>query len=204
MDFLQALLPKFSHIGIAGYWAVFAFAYFESVVVLGSLIPGATVVVLAGVLAAQGYLDPGDLLWFAAAGAFLGDLTSYYLGTKGVRWFRAENRFLKLDHLEQGRRFMKRHGGKSVLLGRFFAPLRSMIPFIAGLAAMDIRRFLAWNLASAAAWSVLHIYLGYFAGNAIHTFRLLERWSIVLGVTAVLIGFAVSWLRFYRSGKGRP
>ena len=90
MNFLTDILPSLSHLGVWGYWLVLLVALLESLVLVGVVVPGAVLVVFAGFLSSQGYLDIGDLIWFAATGAILGDSISYYLGTKGTRFFHNE------------------------------------------------------------------------------------------------------------------
>ncbi len=146
MDVINSILPTVQHLGVFGYWLILLIALSESLAFIGSVIPGAVLVTLAGFLSAHGYLDIGDLIWFAAIGAILGDSLSYWFGTKGTRFFKEENRLLKRAHLERGEGFFKKHGGKSVLLGRFVGPLRPIIPFIAGLSQMNKWQFLFWNI----------------------------------------------------------
>lgn len=132
---------------------------------VGTLVPGSMLMYLVGFISSGGYLNIVTLIWFAAAGAILGDGLSYFLGTKGKRFFHNENRFLKLSHLERGEEFFRKHGPKSVFLGRFVGPLRPIIPFIAGLSRMDKKIFLLWNISSAFLWSASHLLIGYFFGG---------------------------------------
>ena len=167
---------------------VFLFSFFESLAFIGFLIPGATAVVVFGFLSSQGYLHLGDLIWFAAFGAVLGDGISYYLGTKGTRFFKHENRLLKISHLETAQEFFKKHGNKSIFLGRFVGPLRAIVPFVAGLSKMNIKIFLFWNILSGFVWAIVHLLLGYFFGGALGA---IEAWtgrlSIFLGGLTLLL-----------------
>ncbi len=167
-----------------GYWLVLLVSLLESLVFVGVVVPGATLVVLAGFLSSQGYLDIGDLIWFAAIGAILGDSISYYLGTKGTRFFHNENKLLKADHLERGKQFFHTHGSKSIFLARFVGPLRAIVPFVAGISGMGKSRFLFWNIISAFLWSVSHLLIGYFFGNA---FTAIEVWSTRVGYAICLL-----------------
>lgn len=187
MDFLTNILPLLSHLGIWGYWLVLLFSLLESLVLFGVVIPGAVLVVFAGFLSSQGYLNIGYLIWFAAIGAILGDGLSYYLGTKGTRFFHNENKWLKANHLEHGKQFFHRHGSKSIFLARFVGPLRAIVPFVAGISGMKKNRFLFWNIISAFLWSTSHLLIGYFFGNA---FTAIEVWSTRAGyVIGLLVAF---------------
>ncbi len=188
MNLLNHILPVFSHIGVWGYWLVLFLSFAESVVLVGEVIPGSTLLIFIGFLSAQGILDIGDLIWFAAIGAILGDSLSYYLGTKGTNFFRNENRFLKTVHLERGQRFFKKHGDKSIFLGRFIGFLRPIVPFVAGLSEMSPKRFLFWNITSAFLWAASHLLLGYFFGSA---FAVIETWGtrVSYGIGLLLLFF---------------
>lgn len=203
MEIMQSLLPSFETMGVLGYWIVLLIALLESLVVIGAIVPGSTVVVLAGVISARGYLDIGDLIWFAAIGAIVGDGISYYLGAKGTHVFRADNRLLKPRHLEMGRGFFDRHGSKSIFVARFVGPLRAIVPFIAGLSGMKAKAFLFWNVTSAFLWAVSHLLLGYFFGSAL---SVIEVWSTRAGFVIGLVVLFVAVLygvRFVVVTRGR-
>jgi membrane protein DedA with SNARE-associated domain len=167
MNFINTLLPHIENLGVWGYWLVFGVALFESLAFVGAILPGATIVVFSGFLSAQGYLDFGDLIWFAAIGAIVGDSLSYYLGTKGTQLFKNENKFLKEHHIDAGNAYFKKHGNKSIFFARFISFLRPIVPFVAGLTKMDFGPFIFWNVLSGFLWAILHITLGYFFGGAL-------------------------------------
>ena len=193
MDYLNLLTPTFESLGGFGYWLVFLIAFAESLAFVGILVPGSLLMYLVGFISSQGYLNIVTLIWFAAAGAILGDGLSYFLGTKGKNFFHNENRFLKLSHIERGEEFFRKHGPKSVFLGRFVGPLRPIIPFIAGLSRMDMKIFFLWNISSAFLWAVMHLLVGYFFGGAI---SIIETWTTRAGLLIVSIagGLALLWL----------
>ncbi|MBI4919864.1 LssY C-terminal domain-containing protein [Candidatus Azambacteria bacterium] len=184
MEFLNHFLQTIQHLGVFGYLLILFISLAESFPFLGLIVPGAIIVGLFGFFSAQGYLDIGDLIWFSAIGAILGDGISYYLGTKGTKLFRQENKILKLSHLEKGENFFRKHGNKSIFLGRFIGPLRSIIPFVAGLFRMDKKVFLFWNVASGILWAVSFLLLGYFFGGALKT---IEIWSSRAGIFILAI-----------------
>lgn len=181
------------HMGLIGYWLVLLVSFTESLAFVGEFMPGGILVILAGFLSAQGYWDLGDLIWFAAIGAILGDSLSYWLGSKGTHFFRNENRILKLIHLEKGEQFFKKHGAKSILLGRFIGPIRPIIPFVAGLFQMRQRTFLLWNIVSGFLWAAGYLLLGYFFGSAAN---IIEAWATRAGFFAFIALISFFVLRF--------
>lgn len=198
MDFVVSLLPTIEHVGVIGYWLVLLVSLAESLAFVGVFVPGGIIVILAGFLSAQGYLDVGDVIWFAAVGAILGDSLSYGLGTKGVRFFRNENRILKVSHLENAERFFKKHGEKSILLGRFIGIMRPIIPFVAGLSRMPQRTFLFWNIIGGVLWAFGYVLLGYFFGGAA---GVIEVWTTRVGlfVFIALVSIVALWFMVTRS-----
>lgn len=200
MSFVNLLLPTIEHLGVFGYWFIFLISFLESLAFVGSIVPGAVIIVFMGLLSSQGYLDIGNLIWFAAIGAIMGDGLSYYLGTKGTHFFKEGNKILKVSHLNKGKRFFKKYGDKSIFLGRFIGLLRPIIPFVAGLTGMNLRIFLFWNVVSAFLWVASHLLLGYFFGEAL---TVVEVWSSRLGIfliAVVIFGFGI-WFVVKKSHK---
>lgn len=171
MDYFQTVIPDIQNLGVWGYWVFLLAASLESSTIVGIVIPGSAIVVLAGVLCAQGVFDIGDMFWFVAVGAVMGDNISYYLGTHATQFFKKENKIFKLSHVQKGERFFNKHGHKSVFLGRFVGPIRSIIPFTAGLSKMNRWTFLFWNVTSALVWSASTLAVGYFFGGTFHLFK---------------------------------
>ncbi|MDD5110369.1 MAG: LssY C-terminal domain-containing protein [Patescibacteria group bacterium] len=183
MDWTSFFLVNLQHFRILGYWVVLLVSLVESLAFVGLVFPGSVLVVLAGFLASRGYFDFGDLFWFAAAGAIIGDAVSFYLGRRGTKLFRDDAKIFHSSHLVRGQRFFGRYGGASVFLGRFVAPLRPVIPFVAGVSGMATRQFFFWNISSALVWSFTHLILGYFFGAA---WRTIEVWTTRIGIAAVV------------------
>ena len=203
MDFIHSLLPALEHFRMLGYWVVLLVSLLESLAFVGVVVPGAVVVVFAGSLAAKGVFDIGDLVWFAAAGAILGDGISFRLGRGGHIRFREENRIFKPSLLEKGKEFFARHGGKSVFLGRFVGLIRAVIPFVAGLSGMEKKKFYLWNVASAILWAAAHLLAGFFLGQA---WRAVETWSTRFGLVLaaiLLLALCAYWLKRFFEKRGR-
>ncbi len=203
MESLKTLLPAIEHFRLLGYWAVLLFSLLESLAFVGVVVPGALFVVFAGSLAAKGYFDLGDLVWFAAAGAILGDGISFRMGKGSFIRFREDNRIFKPALLERGKDFFARHGGKSVFLGRFVGLIRAVIPFVAGMSGMDAKRFYLWNVASGILWAATHLLAGYFLGQA---WRAVEIWSTRFGVVlaaTLLLALCAWWVKRFFEKRGR-
>ena len=95
------ILPALGHLQGIGYWVAFIAALVETALVVGLFIPGSTLLLFLGALSASGRLDFTTLLWFAVAGAIIGDNLNYWLGKRyGQRWMRNGVGFLKQEHFD--------------------------------------------------------------------------------------------------------
>ena len=184
LNFILLTAAPLNNLGAWGYPAILLLAFVESLIIVGSFIPGSIGIIFAGFLAFHGYYNFWGLVVFAALGGVLGDWLSYYLGAKGVRFFRDGARFLKKKHIDRGFDFFEKSGDKSILLGRFTGPLRPVMPFVAGLSKMNKETFLFWNVFSAFIWVTFHLSLGYFFGTSLQA---IERWSLFAGLTLLIV-----------------
>jgi membrane protein DedA with SNARE-associated domain/membrane-associated phospholipid phosphatase len=169
-------------IGSWGYIVLFIVAFLESSAFLGMLVPGETLVVIAGFLSVQGYLDIKSCAIVICLGAILGDSVGYTLGrVLGRGYFERHGRllFLKKKHVEKAEQYFRKHGGKTVFLGKFIGFLRSFGPFTAGMSRMPYREFVVYNISACIAWAVGFSLLGYFFGLS---WKAIEKWSGRVGV----------------------
>jgi membrane protein DedA with SNARE-associated domain/membrane-associated phospholipid phosphatase len=143
----------------------FIIAFLESLAVVGTIVPGSVTMTLVGILVGTSVLPLGRTLLWATLGAFLGDLLGYWIGTYYNVRLRSMWPFNKYPHwLVRGERFFHKHGGKSILIGRFVGPLRSIIPLIAGLLHMPLKRFIFAALPTAFLWSLAYLLPGILIG----------------------------------------
>lgn len=182
------------------YGLMFAFlvAFAESLPILGTLIPGSFTMTLIGVLVGRNLLPLGLTLLLGFIGAILGDLIGFgigirYQGRLHTVWpFSRYEKLLKLIGL--GEIFFQKHGGKSVVIGRFIGPTRSSVPLIAGLLRMRWANFIAAAIPSAFLWALLYLLPGVLIG-AISLSLPKEK-----AATFTLIGFGIIvalWLTFW-------
>lgn len=166
MDHLARTLFEFvkAHQDWAGA-VMFITAFGESFAFLSLLFPGTTLLIAAGTLLKTGALPFWPVLIGAIVGAVLGDSVSYWIGRRfgasvGKLWPFTRNPEL----LPTGIRFFERHGGKSVFIGRFFGPVRAVIPLAAGILRMPRGRFQFANVTSACAWAPMLLLVGDLVG----------------------------------------
>ncbi|MEX0613200.1 MAG: DedA family protein [Pirellulales bacterium] len=156
------------------YGLLFLIIFAETGLVITPILPGDSLLFIAGALAATsgGTLNVGALFAVLAAAAVLGDAVNYSIGHfVGPRIFRAEDRrgfwhrVLNRDHLMKAHAFFERHGGKAIVLGRFVPIIRTFVPFVAGCGSMSYPHFAFYNVAGAILWVGLCVGAGYGFGN---------------------------------------
>jgi membrane protein DedA with SNARE-associated domain len=159
--------PILDFISAHSGWAVaimFVTSFGESFAFVSLLFPGTSLLIAAGALMAAGSLPYFPVLAGAVVGAVLGDTVSFWVGHRfggGIARVWPFTRSPEL--LTNGIRFFARHGGKSVFIGRFFGPVRAVIPLAAGIMRMPRGRFWFANVTSAIVWAPMLL----FAGDAV-------------------------------------
>lgn len=171
MDFFSEYLqPITSWVSLHPHWALlltFVISFSESLAFIGSIVPGSVTMTAIGILAGSGVMRIDLTLLAAIMGAIAGDSASYAIGrifSDKLRNLWPFNRYPKW--LDYGKDYFERHGGKSVLIGRFTGPLRSLIPIIAGMMKMNQWHFIVANVLSAIGWSLLYVAPGILIGTA--------------------------------------
>jgi membrane-associated protein len=155
-----------------GYAGLFAIVFAETGLLIGFFLPGDTLLISAGLLAARGQMHISLVLLAMISGAIIGDAVGYWIGHQaGRRLFQREDSFwFRRDHLEKAQRFYARHGGKTIVIARFFTGVRTFAPVIAGAAEMGYSRFAFFNALGAVSWVVSITMLGYTFGNVVSRF----------------------------------
>lgn len=167
-DMIQALTEWLA--GNPGWvsTAIFFTALLESLAIAGILVPGVAILFAAALLAGKTGTPVMEILVWGAAGAIIGDLLSFWLG----RRLRGRLHQIWPFHrhpvmIRRAEALFVRHGGKSVVIGRFIGPVRPFIPMVAGAFNMPARRFVVINIASALAWAPVYLLPGFAVGAAL-------------------------------------
>ena len=182
------------------FTALFVVIFAETGLVVFPLLPGDSLLFLAGTVAAASGIDVHLLALTMFAAAVAGDSVNYTVGhylepkvfnpAPGSRL----QRWLKPEYLERTHRFYEKYGGLTIIICRFVPVVRTFAPFLAGVGAMTYRRFLAYNVIGAALWVALLVYAGYLFGNIPWVKDNLTVIVLVV-VTVSLLPVAVRWLR---------
>ena len=187
-----------------GYLTLFLAALLEAVPVVGSVIPGSTIILALSALVPSGELDLASVLLSAAVGAVLGDGTAFWVGHVQQR------RILEIWPLSkyprivaQSEAFFHRYGTLAVFFGRFVPPIRAFVPVTAGALGMRPMKFYGVNIPAVLLWAPAHVLPGVLAVSALHHYSGLPHhtgfgksiWIPAVIVVAAVGGLATWWWR---------
>ena len=191
-SFLDLVLHLDVHLGALiqqyGAWVyaiLFAIIFAETGLVVTPILPGDSLLFVAGALAALGGINVHLIAVSLIVAAVLGNTTNYAIGRwLGKTFFRDRgSKWLNPQYLERTHAFYEKHGGMAVVISRFVPIIRTYVPFVAGLGAMTPARFTLFNVAGAVAWVASLTYAGYFFGNIAWVKQNLTL--IILGIIGV-------------------
>jgi undecaprenyl-diphosphatase len=183
---------------VVGPWApliVLVLAAAESAAFIGVLAPGELAVVLGGVTAGAGGVSVWLMIPAAVVGAVVGDSIGYSLGRRLGPALLSHPRMARFSkHIDAAGEMLSNRGWWALVVARFAAVLRAVVPFAAGMARMRYRRFLLGNAVGGVLWGAGFTLLGYVAGA---NYTRVERWvragGLAVVALALLVG-AVVWL----------
>jgi membrane protein DedA with SNARE-associated domain len=175
------------------FLAVFLLALSEAVPVIGTVVPGSTLILAISALATAAGITPWGLLVAAVVGAIAGDGFSFWLGHRYHRQILRGwplNRFPWL--IERSTQLIRKYGIASVFLARFTAVVRAFVPLLAGVLRMSSGHFYVANILSALVWAAIHIFPGVLVGLAI-AFGGAHAPELSIAAVGVLILAWIAW-----------
>jgi membrane-associated protein len=178
-----------------GYAVLVAIVFTETGLLVGFFLPGDSLLITAGLVAAAGGLDIWILSFSLSLAAIVGDSVGYAIGYRtGPRIFRKEeSRWFSRKHLIRTREFYERHGGKTIVLARFIPIIRTFAPVVAGVGQMGYRRFLFYNVFGGIGWVVSLTWAGYLLGQAIPNIDRHVHFVIGIVVFLSVLPIGVEW-----------
>ena len=173
MDFLvDVLTGRYSLDALiqwGGYILLVAIVFSETGLLIGCFLPGDSLLITAGLLAAAGHLNIWWLNGLLIAAAIIGDSVGYAIGARlGPRIFIREKSLLfNPKHVERTRHFYEKYGPKTIVIARFVPIVRTFAPVLAGVGRMRYRRFLTYNVAGGIGWVASMTWAGYLLGQTV-------------------------------------
>jgi membrane protein DedA with SNARE-associated domain len=193
------------------YLTLFLAALLEAVPVVGSVVPGSTIILALSALVPGGELTLQWVLLAAALGAVVGDGSAYWVGHRQQR--EILNTWPLTNYprvVEESETFFQRFGTWAVFFARFVPPIRAFVPVTAGALGMTPSRFYAVNIPAILVWAPAHVLPGVLAVSALHEYAGMPHhehvgkhlWMFVVAGVAIILGLAI-WTIRRRHGSGK-
>lgn len=191
------------------YLTLFLAALLEAVPVVGSVIPGSTIILALSALVPGGELKLHWVLLAAIGGAVLGDGSAFMVGHREQKEILSSWPLSNYPRLiAQSEAFFRRWGTWAVFLARFVPPIRAFVPVTAGALDMPPSRFYVVNIPAILLWAPLHVLPGVAAISALHRWGgiphhvgLKHYWIISVTAGALMVAVA-SWIVRRRQARG--
>jgi membrane-associated protein len=185
-----------------GYLGLTAIVFTETGLFVGFFLPGDSLLITAGLVAATGTLNIWWLNVLLCAAAIVGDSVGYAIGRRlGPALFtREKSRVFNPRHVEHTRRFYERHGAKTIVIARFVPIIRTFAPVVAGVGGMDYRRFLTFNVAGGVGWVSSMTWAGYLLGQTIPN---IDRHLAKVVIVVILLSFIPIAVEILRERRRR-
>jgi membrane protein DedA with SNARE-associated domain len=186
------------------YLTLFLAALLEAVPVIGSVVPGSTVILALSALVPGGDLQLQWVLAAAIAGALLGDGSAFWIGHRAQREILSAWPLASYPRVvAQSETFFHRWGGWAVFFARFVPPIRAFVPITAGALGMPPARFYAVNIPAILLWAPAHVLPGVVAVSALHRYAGIPHhagiakhiWMLAVIGGALIIGLATWTIR---------
>jgi membrane-associated protein len=180
-----------------GYVVLTAIVFTETGLLIGFFLPGDSLLITAGLVAATGALDIWWLNVLLTAAAVAGDSIGYAIGARiGPRLFTREKSWLfNPRHVVRTREFYARHGAKTIVIARFVPIIRTFAPVVAGVGEMPYRRFLVYNVAGGFGWVLSMTWAGYLLGNVVPNIDRHIHVVVIVVIVLSVIPIAVEIIR---------
>jgi membrane-associated protein len=182
-----------------GYIGIIAIIFAESGLFFGFFLPGDSLLLTAGLLAARGELSLPILLLTLPPAAILGDNVGYWFGKKaGPPIFSRENSLLfRRKNLLAAKAFYDKHGGKTITIARFMPFIRTFAPIVAGAVEMNYRRFVFFNFLGGLLWAAGVTFAGYYLGQTIPP-EVLDKYFLIILIVVILVSASPALIHAWR------
>ena len=186
-----------------GYVVLTAIVFTETGLLIGFFLPGDSLLITAGLVAATGALNIWWLNVALCAAAIVGDSVGYAIGRRlGPALFtREKSRLFNPKHVERTRVFYERYGAKTIVIARFVPIVRTFAPVVAGVGMMNYRRFLTYNVVGGVGWVLSMTWAGYLLGRAIPD---INRHIHIVVIVVIILSVIPIVVEVVRERRRRP
>ncbi|CAM3519027.1 DedA family protein [Deinococcus frigens] len=185
----------------ASYLGIFLIVFAETGLLVGFFLPGDSLLIAAGLLAAGGKLNLGGVMAAVVAGGIIGCSAGYWIGHRfGPAVFSNQNsRFFKPEYVAQAEKFFVRYGALAVILARFVPIVRTLVPTLAGVSRMPFALFTLYNIIGAVLWGVGLTALAYYLGQLIPD---LDKYILLIVAVVLVVSVIPIVLKFMQARRG--
>lgn len=162
-QYLELIIKDY---GVLTYLVLFLIVFCETGLIVTPILPGDSLLFVAGAIASRGLLDIRLLILLIASAAILGDMVNYTVGRFfGDRLFKNESRFLKKSYIDKTHILFEKYGNKAIVICRFVPIVRTFTPFLAGFGKMTYPKFMFYNVTGGIAWTLIFLLGGFYFGE---------------------------------------
>jgi len=157
-----------------GLYVVLFIVFAETGLLAGFFLPGDSLLFLSGIYSTalmselvhieNDFLNVWALASLVTLAGIFGNLFGYWFGKKSGNYlYQKEDGFLfKKKYLFESKAFFEKHGGRAIIFARFLPVVRTFTPIIAGVAHMQFKKFMLFNIISSIAWAYSLIFAGHY------------------------------------------
>ncbi|MFO1481323.1 MAG: DedA family protein [Turneriella sp.] len=213
MEFIIAALDVLLHLeryldvwavnyGVWMYAILFAIIFAETGLVVTPFLPGDSLLFAVGAIAARGVLSLPVIILLLAVAAVIGDTLNYSVGRYfGDHVLKRFSRIVKPEYVQKTHDFYEKHGSKMIVLARFVPIIRTLAPFVAGIATMRYREFALYNVIGGIFWISSMTLAGFAFGNLEFVRRNFS--VVVLGIVILsVMPMIIEYVRIRRQKGG--
>ena len=185
----------------ASYLGIFLIVFAETGLLVGFFLPGDSLLIAAGLLAAGGKLNLGGIMAAVVVGAILGNTAGYFIGQRfGPAVFSNQNsRFFKPEYVVEAQKFFVKYGALAVILARFVPIVRTLVPTLAGVSRMPFGLYTLYNVIGALLWGVGLTALAYYLGQLIPD---LDKYILLIVAVVLVVSVIPIVLKFLQARRG--
>ncbi len=185
------------------YPGIFAIVFAESGLFFGFFLPGDSLLLTAGLLASQNFLNIYVLIPGIFTAAVLGDNVGYWFGNKvGPPIFnRPNSRFFRRQNLLKAKEFYDKHGAITITAARFMPFIRTFAPIVAGAVSMDYRVFFVFNLLGGVLWGIGVTLIGYLIGYFFGQVEGLDKYFTVLVLVVIFVSALPAMMHVWKENR---
>jgi membrane-associated protein len=201
LEFFKQLTDPESIIQYGGFGLLLFVIFAETGLFVGFFLPGDNLVFIAGLLCStkpqiMNVSFPALILSMIAA-AVIGNMFGYWFGKKAGEnlYSRKNSFFFRQSHVITTKAYYEKHGGKTLILGRFLPIIRTFAPILAGVIRINFKTFMLYNIVGATAWIISIGGIAYYLGQK---FPGIENYLGYIFVTLIIITaipILVTWLK---------